>query len=132
MASRRTFDSLNCLSSETLEVLQQLGFEYATPVQEATIPLLCGHKDVAVDACTGSGKTLAFLLPTIEKLRALESPLKKHQVLPRSLLTAGDCRLTFACLRQSNSFIAIWAWQLSACLRLVFVSPAWLSQLRLL
>lgn len=48
--------------------------------QEATIPLFCGNKDVAVDACTGSGKTLAFVLPSVERLRRLEQPLKKHQV----------------------------------------------------
>lgn len=47
--------------------------------QEATIPLFCGNKDVAVDACTGSGKTLAFLLPVVERLRRLEQPLKKNQ-----------------------------------------------------
>ena len=80
-AGRKSFDGLCWLSGETLRVLHGLGFSHATPVQEATIPLLCGHKDVAVDACTGSGKTLAFLVPIIEKLKALDSPLKIHQVL---------------------------------------------------
>ena len=50
------------------------------PAQEATIPLFCGNKDVAVDACTGSGKTLAFLLPVVERLRRLGQPLRKNQV----------------------------------------------------
>lgn len=49
-------------------------------MQEATIPLFCGNKDVAVDACTGSGKTLAFLLPVVERLRRLGQPLRKNQV----------------------------------------------------
>lgn len=49
-------------------------------VQEATIPLFAGNKDVAVDAQTGSGKTLAFVIPVMEKLRRLDEPLKKHQV----------------------------------------------------
>jgi ATP-dependent RNA helicase DDX55/SPB4 len=61
-------------------VVASLGFERTTPVQEATIPLFTGNKDVAVDACTGSGKTLAFIIPIIEKLRRLEEPLRKHQV----------------------------------------------------
>lgn len=66
------FRDLACLSPETIAVLeQQLGFDTTTPVQEATIPLLAGNKDVAVDACTGSGKTLAFVLPVVEKLRRL-------------------------------------------------------------
>ena len=76
----RAFKDLGCLSPETLSVLDSLGFTRSTPVQEATIPLFCGHKDVAVDACTGSGKTLAFVLPVVERLRRLESPLHKHQV----------------------------------------------------
>lgn len=79
--SSKRFSELGCLSAETLSVIEnELGLEYATPVQEATIPLFIGHKDVSVDACTGSGKTLSFVLPIIEKLRKLPKPLKRHQV----------------------------------------------------
>jgi hypothetical protein len=74
------FRQLKCISKQTLAVLDAQGFVSCTPVQEATIPLLCGNKDVAVDACTGSGKTLAFVVPVIEKLRRLDEPLKRHQV----------------------------------------------------
>lgn len=74
------FSEFKELSDVTKSVLRELGFERATPVQQATIPLFSGHKDVAVDACTGSGKTLAFLLPVVERLRCLETPLKKYQV----------------------------------------------------
>ncbi|KAI9298554.1 DEAD-domain-containing protein [Neoconidiobolus thromboides FSU 785] len=41
-----------------------------TPVQEGTIPLLLGNKDVVVEAVTGSGKTLAYLIPVIERIKA--------------------------------------------------------------
>ena len=75
----RPFEELPSISPETLQVLQRCGFHRATPVQEATIPLFAGNKDVAVDACTGSGKTLAFVIPVIEKLRRLEDALKQHQ-----------------------------------------------------
>jgi ATP-dependent RNA helicase DDX55/SPB4 len=68
------------LSEETLSVLDSFGFATATPVQAATIPLLCSYKDVAVDAATGSGKTLAFLVPLVEILRRLSEPLKRFQV----------------------------------------------------
>ncbi|KAG2279409.1 hypothetical protein Bca52824_050629 [Brassica carinata] len=44
------------LSEDIIEALDRSGFEFCTPVQAATIPLLCRHKDVAVDAATGSGK----------------------------------------------------------------------------
>jgi superfamily II DNA/RNA helicase len=76
----RAFKEFTELSPESLAVLSQLGLVHATPVQEAVIPLFCGFKDVAVDACTGSGKTLAFVLPIVEKLRRLEERLLKHQV----------------------------------------------------
>jgi ATP-dependent RNA helicase DDX55/SPB4 len=70
------------LCDTSLNVLRELGFARATPVQAAVIPLLCTNKDVAVEACTGSGKTLAFLLPLVEILRKAhaEAPLKKHEV----------------------------------------------------
>lgn len=73
------------LSDPVLEVLEEGGFVRCTPVQEATIPLLLGHKDVAVDAATGSGKTLAFLIPFVEIVMrsCAVSPPKKHQVRVR-------------------------------------------------
>lgn len=80
MSGLRPFNDLDCISKATLEVIADLKFRTLTPVQEATIPLFCGNKDVAVEACTGSGKTLAFVIPVIEKLRKLDTKLKPHQV----------------------------------------------------
>jgi ATP-dependent RNA helicase DDX55/SPB4 len=74
------FEAVRGVSPEALTVLHSLGFHHATPVQAAVIPLFSGHKDVAVDAATGSGKTLAFILPLVEKLRALDEPLQPQQV----------------------------------------------------
>ena len=68
------------LRAESLAVLRAQGFERATPVQAATIGLLAGNKDVAVEACTGSGKTLAFVLPLVEILARAETPFRKHSV----------------------------------------------------
>ncbi|KAG7659195.1 P-loop containing nucleoside triphosphate hydrolase [Arabidopsis suecica] len=68
------------LSEEIIEELDRSGFEFCTAVQAATIPFLCSHKDVAVDAATGSGKKLAFLLPLVEIIRRSNSyPPKPHQ-----------------------------------------------------
>ncbi|XP_020540476.1 DEAD-box ATP-dependent RNA helicase 18 [Jatropha curcas] len=69
------------LSEPVLDALTEAGFEYCTPVQAATIPLLCSYKDVAVDAATGSGKTLAFVVPLVEILRRASSPPKPHEVM---------------------------------------------------
>ena len=68
------------IRAESLAVLKAQGFERATPVQAATIGLLAGNKDVAVEACTGSGKTLAFVLPLVEILARAETPFRKHSV----------------------------------------------------
>ncbi|KAK9189582.1 hypothetical protein WN943_018180 [Citrus x changshan-huyou] len=69
------------LSGPVLEALAEAGFEFCTPVQAATIPLLCSYKDVAVDAATGSGKTLAFVVPLVEILRRASSAWKPHQIM---------------------------------------------------
>ncbi|KAL3650313.1 DEAD-box ATP-dependent RNA helicase 18 [Castilleja foliolosa] len=72
------------LSEPVLEALTSSGFDFCTPVQAATIPLMCKYKDVAVDAATGSGKTLAFVIPLVEILRRecyKLGPPKPHQVL---------------------------------------------------
>ena len=75
------FDSLRPpLREESLAVLKAQGYERATPVQAATIGLLAGNKDVAVEACTGSGKTLAFVLPLLEILARADAPFRKHSV----------------------------------------------------
>ncbi|XP_042511443.1 DEAD-box ATP-dependent RNA helicase 18 [Macadamia integrifolia] len=69
------------LSAPVLDALAQGGFHFCTPVQAATIPLLCSFKDVTVDAATGSGKTLAFVVPIVEILRRSSERPKPHQVV---------------------------------------------------
>ncbi|KAK3160424.1 hypothetical protein QOZ80_1BG0059270 [Eleusine coracana subsp. coracana] len=80
--TEKLFSELSpAISQEVLEALDRGGFHWCTPVQEATIPLLLSHKDVAVDAATGSGKTLAFVVPVVEILRRRSSPPRPHEVL---------------------------------------------------
>lgn len=56
------------LSPESLKAVDKLGFEQASPIQAATIPLLLQGVDVVGQSQTGSGKTAAFGLPAIEKI----------------------------------------------------------------
>ncbi|PKA67265.1 DEAD-box ATP-dependent RNA helicase 18 [Apostasia shenzhenica] len=79
LTSTRFSDLNPSLSEPVLEALASQGFEFCTPVQAATIPLLCSHKDVAVDAATGSGKTLAFVVPFVEILRRSSLHPKPYQ-----------------------------------------------------
>jgi len=57
------------LSPETLQSIEALGFETATPIQEQAIPtLLEGQRDFVGLASTGTGKTAAFGLPLLERI----------------------------------------------------------------
>ena len=68
------------LSESTMRTLKRLKFSRMTPVQAAAIPLFLQRKDVAAEAVTGSGKTLAFIIPILEILSRLSTPLKKHEI----------------------------------------------------
>ena len=79
--TKTRFSDLNpSLSEPVLEALTQAGFEFCTPVQAATIPLLCSYKDVVVNGTTGFGKTLAFVVPLVKILRHSKTPPKPNQV----------------------------------------------------
>jgi ATP-dependent RNA helicase DeaD len=54
------------LSSEVLRAVADLGFEQASPIQSAAIPVLMEGHDVVGQSQTGSGKTAAFAIPAIE------------------------------------------------------------------
>lgn len=64
---KQRFDGLG-LSPEILKAVAQLGFEEATPIQSASIPVLLAGGDLVGQSQTGSGKTAAFSIPAIEKV----------------------------------------------------------------
>jgi ATP-dependent RNA helicase DeaD len=55
-----------------------MGFEEASPIQSAAIPVLLGGADVVGQSQTGSGKTAAFGIPAIQ---CVEASLRAPQVL---------------------------------------------------
>ncbi|GAA4505388.1 DEAD/DEAH box helicase [Hymenobacter ginsengisoli] len=59
------FDELN-LSPEVQRAISEMGYEEASPIQSAAIPVLLAGKDVIGQAQTGTGKTAAFSIPAIE------------------------------------------------------------------
>ncbi len=65
------FSSL-ALDERLLAALNKLGFNYCTPIQAESLPLLLAKKDVSGQAQTGTGKTLAFLLACAQQLLASE------------------------------------------------------------
>lgn len=62
-----TFAELG-LSEAILNAVNDIGFQYATPIQTASIPALLAGKDLLGLAQTGSGKTASFMLPLLSNL----------------------------------------------------------------
>ena len=56
------------LSSASLKVLDQIGYETPSPIQRECISHLLGGEDIIGQAQTGTGKTAAFALPLLDKI----------------------------------------------------------------
>ncbi len=63
----KKFSDLN-LNKPLLRALDDLGFEYPTPIQEKALPILMSGRDAIGIAQTGTGKTFAYLLPILRQL----------------------------------------------------------------
>jgi ATP-dependent RNA helicase DeaD len=74
---KRLFSELG-LSPEILKAVDKMGFEEASPIQSAAIPIALEGKDLVGMSSTGSGKTAAFAIPAIEKV---DSHLRAPQVI---------------------------------------------------
>ena len=61
------FKSFN-LKPELIEVLQKLGYEHLTKVQEIVIPKALKGENIIAKSETGSGKTHSFLVPIINNI----------------------------------------------------------------
>ncbi|MBA3544777.1 MAG: DEAD/DEAH box helicase [Chthoniobacterales bacterium] len=66
------------LAPEILKAIERMGFEEASPIQSAAIPVLLKGADVVGQSQTGSGKTAAFGIPAIQ---AVDASLRAPQVL---------------------------------------------------
>lgn len=56
------------LSPELLKAVDALGFEEASHIQAASIPVLREGRDLVGQSQTGSGKTAAFTIPALERI----------------------------------------------------------------
>lgn len=83
------------------EAVAALGFETATPIQAAAIPLMLADRDVVGRARTGSGKTAAFGLPMLERVKdgQLENAPR-----PRALVLAPTRELALQVTEALRSF----------------------------
>jgi ATP-dependent RNA helicase DeaD len=74
---KKLFSELG-LAPEILKAIERMGFEEASPIQSAAIPVLLEGADVVGQSQTGSGKTAAFGIPAIQ---AVDASIRAPQVL---------------------------------------------------
>jgi DEAD/DEAH box helicase len=69
--SKLRYTAIAGLSAESKRAMAEgFGYEFATPVQAATIEPALAGRDLLSRARTGTGKTLGFVLPVIERICA--------------------------------------------------------------
>lgn len=72
-----TFNTFN-LHPDILKMVDEVGYESPTPIQEQSIPPLLAGRDLLGQAQTGTGKTAAFALPLLSRVKP---ELKSVQIL---------------------------------------------------
>ncbi|KAF2021543.1 ATP-dependent rRNA helicase RRP3 [Aaosphaeria arxii CBS 175.79] len=77
-ATKKTFEELG-IREELCEACTNLGFKFATPIQEKSIPLALEGRDIIGLAETGSGKTASFVLPMLQGL--MEKPQSLYSLI---------------------------------------------------
>ncbi len=76
------------LPAEVIQGIEAAGFEYCTPIQARTLPLLLQGQDIAGQAQTGTGKTAAFLIATLVHLLRHPASDRRKPRQPRAFILA--------------------------------------------
>ncbi len=84
--------------------LRDAGFEFATPIQELTLPLALAGRDVAGQAQTGTGKTLAFLVALMNRLLTKPALAERKPEDPRALILAPTRELAIQIHKDALKF----------------------------
>ena len=56
------------VDSRIIRAVEEMGYDFMTPIQEQAIPVFLSGRDVIGQAQTGTGKTAAFGIPILEKI----------------------------------------------------------------
>ncbi|MCR5102695.1 MAG: DEAD/DEAH box helicase [Butyrivibrio sp.] len=68
------YDESTGLDERIIRAVNEMGFEYMSPIQKAAIPVMMEGKDIIGQAQTGTGKTAAFGIPLLQRV----DPSNKH------------------------------------------------------
>lgn len=88
------------LNTPLLNALDELGYDFATPIQHEAFPVISSGRDVVGIAQTGTGKTFAYLLPILKQLKYSE---QKH---PRVLIVVPTRELVVQVVDALNDLTA--------------------------
>lgn len=91
------------LPSQSLNVIQQLGYEKPTSIQAQAIPAIMSGRDVIGVAKTGSGKTIAFLLPMFRHIKD-QRPLE-HLEGPVGVIMTPTRELAVQIFKECKPFL---------------------------
>lgn len=70
------------INPELIKILNKLGINEPTAIQEKSISAIKDGKDIIAEAATGTGKTLAFLLPLLENINTKSGDLQALVLTP--------------------------------------------------
>lgn len=91
------------LRDEIMHAVYDLGFQYCTPVQAATLPAALEGRDVAGRAQTGTGKTAAFLIGVFQHVLNKRAPQDGGRgVAPRALVLAPTRELVMQIVKDAE------------------------------
>ena len=88
------------LDPRLLKALDDVGYQYCTPIQAECLPAILAGQDIAGQAQTGTGKTAAFLLGILQHL--LEKIPDVRQNSPRALVIAPTRELAIQIHRDAE------------------------------
>lgn len=91
------------LTRQTLDIIEDMGYEKPTPIQMQALPTIMSGRDVIGVAKTGSGKTIAFLLPMFRHIKD-QSPLKDGEG-PIGLIMTPTRELAVQIHRDCKAFL---------------------------
>ncbi|MDP5147187.1 ATP-dependent RNA helicase RhlB [Shewanella sp. ULN5] len=90
------------LQDAVLSALNENGFEFCTPIQALSLPILLQAKDIAGQAQTGTGKTMAFLVATFNHLLTIAAPENRKNTEPRAIIMAPTRELAIQIAKDAN------------------------------
>jgi len=95
------------LSDPILKVLDEIGYETPSPIQEACIPPILDGRDIIGQAQTGTGKTAAFALPLLDKIDVKQNAPQLLVLAPTRELAIQVAEAVQTYSRHSNGLMVL-------------------------